>query len=56
MGNYNYKQDYPRAKLKEAKKEFESEILPKIFECIEIVRQRHLPIFYDQIKEKNNAN
>jgi len=41
MEDYNYKQDYPKSRLKEATTEFESEILPKILECIEIVRKRH---------------
>ena len=41
MGRYIYKQDYPKSKLKEALKEFEAEILPKILECIEIARKRH---------------
>jgi len=40
--NYMNRKDYPSSRIKEAKKEFESEILPKIFECIEIVRQKHL--------------
>ena len=40
MEHYPYTSDYPESRQKEAKAEFESEILPKIKKCIEIVRQR----------------
>jgi hypothetical protein len=41
MGNYPYKQDYPKSKLKEATEEFEAEILPKILECIKIAKKKY---------------
>jgi len=38
---YPYKQDYPKVRLREAKEDFETDILPKILECFEIVKKKH---------------